>query len=122
MSFETQACVVITCDGGCDDPWEEGTPHFDNEADAIEYVRGIGWIVAGTRALCDQCAAKETCARIGHRWGDWRDNEREGVRWRYRYCDHCSGSDHDPPWDELMVLSRAAEVVNGAAAGGGQDA
>jgi hypothetical protein len=52
-------------------------------------------------------------------WREWHDNERMGVRWRTRYCEHCSGSDHDPPWDELMVLSRAAEVVNGAASDGG---
>ena len=120
MSFQAHTCVVIACDG-CDDPWEEGTPHFDDEAEAVEYVRGTGWIVTGTRALCGECAAKETCARVGHKWGGWHDNERQGVRWRTRYCEHCSGSDHDPPWDELMVLSRAAEVVNGAAAGGGSD-
>jgi hypothetical protein len=119
VSFETQSCVVISCDGGCDDPWEEGTPHFADEAEAVEYVRSCGWIVTGPRALCADCAAKETCARVGHRWGDWHDPiEREGVRWRTRYCEHCSGSDHDPPWDELMVLSRAAEVINGAASGG----
>lgn len=108
-------CVVITCDG-CDDPWEDGTPHFDSEAEAVEYVRGIGWLVTDATHLCEGCAAKADCAATGHQWGDWWDPARTaaGQPYRRRYCEHCNKSDYDPPWEHLMAVHEAAEVVGKA--------
>jgi hypothetical protein len=124
MSFETKACVVIVCDG-CDDPWgedSEGIPHFDSESEAVKYVRGCDWIVIGAKALCGRCAARETCAKTGHKWMDWRDLELEGVHWRSRYCEHCDGSESDPSHEALLALLDAAKVLNALAPGGGSDA
>lgn len=124
MSFQTKTCVVIACDG-CDDPWDaghfDGVPHFESEQEAAEFVRGIGWIVAGRSAWCDSCAAKMTCERIGHTWLDWSDAERLGVSYRSRHCEHCTASEYDPPFDHLITLLDAAEVVNAASEGGGRD-
>ena len=118
MSFKTTQCFVIVCDGGCLDPWEEGTPHFDTEAEAIEYVKEIGWLVTDQRALCGQCSATTTCRVTGHQWDDWCDDERAGIRFRRRYCDRCSADEYDPPFEELyprfQALRDAEEIVAAA--------
>ena len=114
MSFQVKTCVILSCDG-CDDPWDDdypGEPHFESESDAVEYMRGSGWIIAGTQAWCPSCSAKMACARVGHTWLEWSDLELEGVRWRSRHCDHCSESEQDPPNEVLYTLLDAARVLN----------
>lgn len=116
MSIQPKSCFEVVCDGGCDDPWEEGTPHFSSIDDAVDTVRSYGWVVVGDRALCPDCAAEEGCELTGHQWPDrWHDAVQEGVAFRYQYCEHCNQSRHEPPWLDLVALVAAAEVVNGTA-------
>jgi hypothetical protein len=114
MSFRTELCVVVACDG-CPDPWDDqdGVPHFSTEAEAIEVVRSLGWVVVGRRVLCNSCVAKEVCAATGHVWLEWQQLEMEGVRWRSRHCENCSDSESDPPREALFTLLDAAKVLNG---------
>ncbi|MET8278211.1 hypothetical protein [Micromonospora sp. NPDC005174] len=124
MSFLPKTCFEIVCDGGCNDAWEDGTPHFDTQDEAVEYARGDGWLITDQRALCRTCAEKATCETTGHQWDDWHDASRDGIRARRRSCDHCGDSDYDPPFDELyplfQALRDAEEIVRAAAAGSGE--
>ncbi|MER7331806.1 MULTISPECIES: hypothetical protein [unclassified Micromonospora] len=107
MSFETKTCVVITCDGGCGGPWEDGIPHFDSEDQAVAYARSQEWVVTGTRALCPRCAHEADCKQTGHQWSDWRDEELHGVPFQRRWCDHCGDADYNPPYKVLRLKFQA---------------
>lgn len=115
MSLQTVSCVVLICDGGCKDPWDEGIPHFTDEADALDGAKNYGWtVVAGdpVRTLCPSCAAKQKCQQAGHVWMDWTDLEHEGVRWRSRHCEVCDESQTDPDRDDLYLLFEVAWIIN----------
>lgn len=117
MPIGEHVCFVIECDADCDGKgWggEDATWHFDDRDEAIAYVVEAGWVV-GDRVLCRDCARAADCAVTGHRYddADWLDNERRGVRYRVRQCDHCGDLEYDPPYHELRVLSEAAAIVNG---------
>lgn len=103
MSFQPKTCVEIICDGGCEwsGGWEDGTPHFDSEVQAMEYVRNCGWLVTTERALCARCAVRALCEATGHEWDDWYDASQHGIQIRQRMCDRCSTLDWDPPFKEL---------------------
>ena len=124
MSFKAQTCIVIFCDGGYLDPWDpdDGTPHFDNEAEAVEYATGCGWLVTDMRALCGRCHAKVTCEATGHEWGIWHDYSRDGITCRRRGCDRCDIDEYDPPFEELypkfQALRDAEEILNEAGRAG----
>lgn len=114
--IRTKACYEITCDRDCDDKgWDDGTPHFESEAEAIGEARRAGFVIVAGRVLCASCARTADCEATGHQWGVWNDRESQGVRYRHRWCDHCSASDYDRPMAELSVLLEAARVVNGEA-------
>jgi hypothetical protein len=108
-----KTCFEITCDG-CDDGWEEGTPHFPTANEAHNHARDCGWLVIGQIARCPECATKTDCEVTGHRYDDhWFSGEVAGAPYRYRYCGHCSEPEHEPPWTALMVLAEAARAVDG---------
>jgi hypothetical protein len=50
----------------------------------------------------------------------WLTFDRKGVQWRERYCDHCMQVEHDPPFEQLKVLSDAAQVLDGVQLEGGE--
>lgn len=110
-------CYEIRCDGGCDDHgWDEGIAHYPSQQEAIETARSYGWTITGARALCPNCTRDAECAATSHQWGDWQDSTRTvaGMRYRSRYCEHCSASETDPPFQALVALHEAAEVVGEA--------
>lgn len=110
MSFSTQTCVTLICDGGCDDAFgdEDGIPHFDSEVEAFEYATSCGWHFADGLAFCSSCHAKRECARLGHDWEDWCAPEsRDGITYRRRSCDRCNIQDYDPPFAVLYPKFQA---------------
>lgn len=131
MSFQTKTCVVVSCDG-CTEPWgdDDGEPHFGSEAEAVEYLRGGGWIVTEHRqpnqpspykdVWCPSCAAKKACDLVGHTWMQWRDLEMEGVCWKARDCEHCTESQTDPPREQIWTLLDVAQVLDGRDDAGGE--
>ncbi|MFF0821178.1 hypothetical protein ACFYUR_12405 [Micromonospora haikouensis] len=125
MTFKTKTCFEIVCDGGCDNPWDDdGTPHFDTEAEAATYAKSAGWSVFDGRALCPSCLSKVTCERTGHQWGDWFARDHHGIAYRTRWCNRCDERGYDPPVDELyprlQALRDAEEILRAAAGPGGQ--
>lgn len=109
MSFEPHTCVVLICDGPSDcEPWEEGTPHFDDEAQSVEYAQGQEWTFRDGRALCGACTREDDCARRGHDWDEWVSKEQYGFPYRSRWCEHCNSTDYDPPFAQL---SERAQVI-----------
>jgi hypothetical protein len=114
MSIEPRSCFLVVCDGGCEDPWDECTPHFETVDEAVATVRSYGWVVVGERALCPDCAAKEACNLTGHTWPDaWMDIAQRGIKLRLRHCEVCNASETDPPREQLRVLIAAADIVDG---------
>jgi hypothetical protein len=118
MSFEPHTCVVLICDGPAEcDPWDDGTPHFDDEAEAVEYAEHQGWTFPPGRALCGACTRDEECASSGHVWDDWQPKEQYGVTYRSRWCERCSDTDYDPPFaqlaERLRVIHDAEDVLRG---------
>jgi hypothetical protein len=106
------ACWEVTCDTpGCD-PWDDGTPHFPTEQEAIDYAIANGFVV-GSRVLCEDCACDADCEATGHRWGGWSDITAYGVPYRRRYCEHCQKTETDQPIGEIAALVDAARIVNG---------
>lgn len=112
-----KTCYEITCDRDCDGRgWDEddgGTPHFDTEAEAIEYARSCGFVIVGGSVLCQSCARVADCERTGHQWGEWRPRDPYGVPCKRRECEHCGHGEYDQPFEELSVLVQAARIVNG---------
>ena len=108
------SCFTLTCDGreGCD-PWQEGAWHFDSAEAVLEYARSNGWLVAGNRTLCPDCARRADCAATGHRFGEWHEREMRGVPYRTRTCEHCDESEYAPSWRELCLLMHAAREIDG---------
>ncbi len=121
-----KACVEIRCDGGCDEEWPDGVPHFTDEAEALAEVRAAGWLVMDGRHLCQRCAATAECAAMGHVWdeesgGDgWEDRSDPVVgAYRFRQCERCWGAETDPPVEALTAVRHAALVVGRALETGG---
>jgi hypothetical protein len=125
VSFRPKTCVEIICDGGCDNPWEDGIPHFDSEAEAIGWAKACKWMVTGVKALCPACAEKADCKQTGHQWDEWRGAEMHGIRYERRWCEHCGRTDYDPPFAELhprlQALRDAEAVISDASAVWGGD-
>jgi hypothetical protein len=122
MGFAEETCITVRCDGGCrHGGWDEGGPfHFPSRDKAAQWLRDHGWIVSD-RVLCEGCAARAECEATGHRYPDqWLTFDRKGVQWRERYCDHCMQVEHDPPFEQLKVLSDAAQVLDGVQLEGGE--
>jgi hypothetical protein len=117
VTFQTQTCVVLVCDGGCDHAWddEEGIPHFDSEVEALDFGLSRGWNFDGGRALCSRCHQLHLCDDTGHLWGDWRDEVLHTVEFRKRGCERCDRDDYDPPFGVLypkfQALRDAEEVL-----------
>jgi hypothetical protein len=120
--FETRTCIVLVCDGGCDDTWddEEGIIHFESQPEAAEFASDRGWLLADGRSLCPRCAQREECDRLGHLWGGWESQDRDGIAFRSRWCerDLCSMRDYDPPfavlYPKFQALRDAEEVLRAA--------
>lgn len=107
MSVTHHTCTAVECDTPkCDGGFDEGTPHFETEAKALEYLigeEGCGWSIRPDgRLLCRFCSEHADCEATGHQWGEWRPrmrwdaaagrsipDEDSGTEWRM--CDHCSG-------------------------------
>lgn len=116
MAFRDHTCVSVLCDNCGDEWWEEGAPHFDDRDEATTYLKKSGWLLTDNQTLCADCSRKADCDTTGHQYDDdWKSREHMGIPYRVRYCEHCQGTDYDPPWDDLMVLSGAALVVDRAA-------
>lgn len=117
MTFTEHTCVSLTCDTCGEHVGDEGITHFDSRDEATAYATrddGYGtsrWVISGETAKCPECARAADCAATAHQWGDWRDRSRTvaGVPYRSRWCDHCGASDHDPPYDALVLFQRLAD-------------
>ncbi len=114
--IRSTVCYEVTCDRGCDGRgWDEGTPHFDTEAEAVDHARSCGFVIVGDTVLCLSCAQKADCERTGHQMPDrWFDGHIPSVPYRYRYCEHCDHCEYDPPWHQILVQVRVAEIVAAA--------
>lgn len=112
MTTNTRTCVTLTCDGkpNCD-PWDDGIFHFDNEATALKWAAGNGWVTVGNKHICPECARDADCATTGHQHDDWEDSTAGGVPHRRRACDHCGQVEYDPPMRELSLLMHAAREM-----------
>lgn len=111
--IRTKTCFEVTCDRACDRDWEEGTPHFDTQNEAVAHARRAGFVIVGAIALCQACAADADCRATGHQWEDWQEAMMQGVPYRRRWCVHCGAAGFDRPIAELSVLLQAARVVDG---------
>lgn len=115
MSFAEETCITVRCDGNCQhDGWSESGPvHFDSRDNATQWLQRHGWLIVGDRMLCENCASRAECETTGHQYPDnWLTFNRRGVQWRERYCDHCTTTDYDPPYEQLRALSDAAQVLD----------
>jgi hypothetical protein len=93
-----EQCVWIECAGCGTQSYDEGTPHFDSEAQARTALLGedgYGWTERGDgRLLCRSCSESADCAEVGHQMGPWRPHPRDPeIAWRY--CEHCGGNFED---------------------------
>lgn len=96
--FTAMSCVVVEC-RTCEEPYQNdemsGVIHFDDVADATNFITEDGWTVSDDGAQCGACACKVKCAEQGHRWLDWRPCKCEGhivdhtVQMEWRPCDVC---------------------------------
>lgn len=127
MSFESCACVTVTCDGSACQGLSPAPPHFDGFLGALAWVRGHGWLVSDDKLLCPACVGATVraldCHVLGHPWGEWEEQERDGIRWLARACQRCDADEYDPPLDVLgpqfQALRDAEEILRAAAATGG---
>src|SRR4051794_11421606 len=100
MSFTCHTCVVPTCDT-CGDGWgEDGAWHFATTDEALAYLRSNQWIVTEHRLVCQICAIKADCDATGHQHQSWESNTVNGVVYRQRLCEHCGGTEYQPPFEE----------------------
>ena len=117
MAVNVHTCVSLLCDGpNCHDGgWDDGVPHFPTVDEAVDYAQKLGWLITNVRALCPTCAAAVECAATAHRWAAWDDRvSPRGIEFRRRLCGHCGGAEYDPPFEELLVLSDLAQIVDEA--------
>jgi hypothetical protein len=116
MAFVEHQCVSLTCDG-CDDPWDEedvGTPHFASREEAVTFAAGRDWVIVGDSMRCRDCARKADCAATGHQYHDWQEVAQAGmIPYRRRWCEHCNGTDFDPPFAELSLFYHAEQAIQG---------
>lgn len=116
MTIQEHSCFSALCDE-CGDGWDEGPWHFDSREELLKSLAGYGW-VAADRILCQGCAREADCEATGHRWEDWEDRQMEGVPYRSRCCEHCTGTETDPPFEHLSDMVHVARTINGL---GGSD-
>jgi len=84
-------CFTAECSTpGCE-PFDEYTPHFDTEEEAVEKLtREWGWRFRGKTGLCASHAAVRECERTGHEWSSGYTDPSTGVR--EEYCGRCNAA------------------------------
>lgn len=120
MPVQTAQCFEVICDNAgqafCDGGWDEGAPHFPSVTEATDYAtKYAGFVITGTTVLCDHCAARRDCDRLGHQWAEWNESEYLGVRFERRFCDHCGTGEYSPEFQQAVLLREAADTIDTAA-------
>ncbi len=106
-----RTCVWIECAGCGTDSFDDGIPHFADEAEAlaqllgdpaVESDEGWGWTQRRDgRLLCRACSDHADCEDHGHEMTDWRRHPGDPVI-EWRHCEHCGGAIED----RLVALGR----------------
>jgi hypothetical protein len=91
MGIRRHTCYSAECaTPGCK-PWDDGTPHWPTEAQALADATdpdGYGWTLIDGVLRCRDCTATHQCEQSGHQWSHWIGDPT--VRLAQEVCDRCS--------------------------------
>ncbi len=88
----------------------DGPLSWSSRTEALHTLAGHGWARVDGVLLCARCARTTECARLGHPFGSWVDDEPSGMA--TRACRGCGTVEHAPAYVRRPVRAGA----NGAPA------